>query len=252
MSPANWNAALVTEPEPTAESAEAQELQELEVELRDGSRLHAQHSRNGSRLRLLAPDHRCLLEYDTRSGNVRIEGPLSRVALRAPAQGLDLSSAGDINLQAEGLLRLRGDAGVRVQVGDAADAPPALSLGRAGVTLATACLDVFAQQARARFGEAEVSGNELNAAWSRALFHAETFELRARELHQRAQTWLTNVEETWTTRAGHVRESIKHSRFSTAERQQLRARKMSASTARRFTSGDERAALPSRPDHRRH
>ena len=197
---------------------------ELAIELHTGGRLRVIDGPNGTKLTLSSPSDECLLEYDTHSGQVRIRGPLSRVALSAPREGVELSSAGDLTLQARGVVRVQGEAGVQIGAG-ASEHPsaPRVTLGPNALSVSAAKLRAFGQAGNLRVEECEVSGRNLRSSWQLAAISAERLEQTARDLRVRASDLIQDVEDALTTRAGRVREWIKGSRYTRAESAELRA-----------------------------
>ena len=190
----------------------------LHVELRGGGHLRVVHGGDGACVQLFAPDAQPVLEYNATTGDVRITGPVRRLELEAPERGLALSSRGDIRLMAQGMVRLQGKAGVRVEAAGDAGKPAALvDVGPTGVTLAGHRLGIVGAEGNVRLRRCDVSGDELRSTWSRATWTVERLELAARDMRTRAKTLVQTVEETLTTRAGRLREWVRGSRRSQAE-----------------------------------
>jgi hypothetical protein len=179
------------------------------------------HDERRALVRIFADGEHPVLEYSALTGDVRITGRVRALELDTPERGLRLSSRGDIHLNAEGMVRLRGKAGVRIEAAGADCAPvSAVDVGPAGVTVAGHRLGVAAAEGCVRMRRCDVSGDELRATWKVATWAAERLEIAARDMRTKAASLVQSVEQTLTTRAGRLREWVlgtRHSRAGSTE-----------------------------------
>ncbi len=203
---------------PTPPATLSTDREALHIELRGGGHLRIAHAGEGACVQLFSPDAQPVLEYNATTGDVRITGPVRHLEIEAPERGMALSSRGDISLTAQGMVRLQGTAGVRIEAAGDLGKPAALvDVGPAGVAVAAHRIGMVGAEGRVRLGHCDVSGEEMRSTWSRATWTAERLELAARDMRTKAKTLLQTVEETLTTRAGRLREWVRGSRHSQAE-----------------------------------
>lgn len=176
-------------------------------------------------LSLRSREGNVLLEYDTRSGQVRISGPIQAVSVASGAPRVELRSAGDLDLVAGGSVNVRAGAGVTLEAANGAAAPSAIvRVMPQGLTFAARQLAIAADGARMSLSRASVRGGVLDARWSRVRLDSERLELNARDVRSRLGNLVQEVEQAFTLKAGRVRQWITGSIVTRAERSELVAR----------------------------
>lgn len=198
----------------------------LKPHLRAGGHLRIVHDERDEVVRIFADGEQPVLEYNAATGDVRITGRVRSVEVDAPERGLQLASRGDIQLNAEGMVRLRGKAGVRVEAaGDGGPPASAVDVGLAGVTVAGHRLGVAAAVGSVRVRRCDVSGDEVRSTWKSASWAAERLDIAARDMRTKAANLVQTVEQTLTTRAGRLREWILGTRHSRAQSTEILSEK---------------------------
>ncbi len=199
----------------------------VERSLADGVRLQITTSEGGEQeLTLFSRDGHALVEYDTRTGALRLSGAVTHVALRGADTDMALHCEGRLSLSARDGVQIRSPRGVDLELG-AGDAAPsaALRLAPHGVTLSGRHLTLASEVARLAFRRAELHGSELRAIVARATLASERLEISSRELRSRVDNAIQEVRGSLTLKAGRVREWIRGSRHTRAERCELVADK---------------------------
>lgn len=167
--------------------------------LSDGTRVEIERAEGGERVRLVTPSGLPLLEYDTRTGCVRLSSPRGDLVLAAPqgrvrveaARGFEVTTQGACVLTAE----QQGDAGARARV--------VLEGERATVTagvVETTAREVSVAAERVR---TVARGVATTAESVRVL--AGVVETRATRVLERAVHAYQEVDEQLQVRAGRVR-----------------------------------------------
>lgn len=167
-----------------------------------------------------------ILEYNSHTGVVQILGNLSSVQLDSERPALGLTAQGDLNLSAGGVVRIRGQQGLNLEVGE--ENMPATSAAHVtshGITLASRHLRLVGQKAALHFKQLELTGERLESVWSRVQLASEKLDLRSGDVNAKMKTLVQDVEESLTLRAQRVRQWVRGSIVTRAERSDLRAKK---------------------------
>lgn len=189
-----------------------------------GERVQLESAERGQRLTLTCREGRALLEYDTHTGCLRVTGPISGVSVESSAPDVALAAAGNLSLRAEGQVSIRGALGVSLEAGAASASPSAVArLAPSGLTYAGAQLSLAAEAARLAFQRATVQGSDLRASWSRVGLASRKIEIEAHELRSKVASVAHEIERSLTVKAGRIREWVRGSHHTRAERCEVRA-----------------------------
>lgn len=193
--------------------------------LAGGEQLTLTPTAHGQRLTLCSPEGQALVEYDTHTGCLRVCGPVTRVSLDSTAADVELRSAGNLSLSAEGAIHLSSAAGVTLEVNGSDGRPTACArVAPYGMTFAARQLTWAADSARFNLRRAEIRGEQLRAIWSKASLTSARLELQARDVRTKAHNVMQDIEESLSIKAGRVRQWIRGSHHTHAERSELLAR----------------------------
>lgn len=171
-------AAAVAEVAEVAEAAGDRASEVFQAALRDGSRLALERTREHDRVRLLDAEGAALIEYDTRTGSVRLASPRGDLVLAAPKGHVRVEAARGFSVRTRGACELSSEA-----------------RGEAPESDAHARLRLEGDRATLRAGRAQVRANELHA-------DAELVKTVARKIESTAESVrvLAGVLESRATR----------------------------------------------------
>lgn len=192
--------------------------------LEGGESVLLARAKQGQRLTLTSRDGQPLLEYETHTGRVRVSGPITSLELDSISPDLELSAGGNLSLNASGRVGIRGGLGVSLEAGAAGAVPSAVAhLAPSGLSYAGGQLSLAAEVARLAFQRAEARGAELRATWSRVRLSSRAIEVEAHQLRSKAKSVFQEIEGSLTVKAGRVREWVRGSHHTRAERCEMRA-----------------------------
>ncbi len=169
--------------------------------LSDGTRVEIERAPDGERVRLVSPSGLALLEYDTRTGSVRLSSPRGDLVLAAPNGSVRVEASRGFEVRTQGPCVL--EASQRGEASEAGRARLVLEGERATVTagvVETTAREVSVSAERVR---TVARGVTTTAESVRVL--AGVFETRATRVLERAVHVYQEVDEQLQVRAGRVR-----------------------------------------------
>jgi hypothetical protein len=138
---------------------------------------------------------------------------------------VELRSEGNLSLCARGALKLSSSAAVTLEVtGQDARTSASARLAPYGISFAARQINLAADSARFNLRRAELRGEQLRAIWSRASLTSVRLELNARDVRTKLHTVLQDIEGTLSVKAGQVRQWVRGSSYTQAERSELLVR----------------------------